>query len=218
MLSRVNPNFDKPSGHPFITEDTYRKLAAEYNIGEIQESWSGLKHPYYKGLAVAEEYFQSLCFYEGNIPHKLGELYAPFLKNYFKGSDAPSSNTNMATVGIAFIFRANHILQGPNFFDRLRTVPAQKMQSTINESMKGTRYITDRTTVIGRQNPEIRIPHSQAFLLMGLEGVASSATCGNCVIDGALSAYNTLEALWPELRHASGKPEDLSPAVDRLIM
>jgi hypothetical protein len=200
LIAKIDPMYDRPSGHPYIDENTYNALANEYNIGENQDPWIGLRHPYYKGLADAEEYFQSLGFQDGDDTRTLGELYAPFLAEYFKGSDTPNNHINTASVGIGFILKANHILQGPHFYDRLRTMPASRVQAAINESMKGKRYITDRVTVVGRQNPPIQIPKGQVFLLKGLEAISKASSCNNCLIDGALSAYNTVENLWPDLR------------------
>lgn len=193
------PEEDSLPDEAFISQATTDKLMEQFgmNIDHTtrQVVWGITGEyipPYTTGKEMAEEYLE---LFKPEDPSDEGLLHqiGSWLDRSYTG-DSKSANKDGASVGMAVVLKAFHLEKGPEFIDRMRSVPMEEFVFAFEDFGSAK----NKTTLIDRVNSAKKIPLTQPFLRGFTERFFDEVPMARsgAVRDGAEVMFHVINSSW----------------------
>lgn len=181
--------------------------------GKLEMSPVELKKPdkYFLMFFEKATDFLNIRTYDGEDGHEvyvLRDLYDSFLTEYASDAYPKSQIRTGLFLGTGYVYNVANSYTNGMLREELKKIICypdnhEPLKRAIFESMvdRGKGYtFPERADFFQRTNPSLTIPAHQTSLREGLDTLRSMfPTVEFAIEDGAISAYRTLEKLWPQL-------------------
>lgn len=188
-----------PKTLPLINEATVANTNSYYGISDTILNANTADAAWKTGEIIVNDFYQNIAFANPRDDETLGDIFEAVFQRFF---NKDVGHMNGASIGAGYVLCNFRNQIGDSFLERLQKVQFDDAAKAACESlMVGKNFInfSERDSIFKRGKLRMNVPTYQQHLRHGISILQQVAACQPCVVFGATSIYNTLDAVWEKM-------------------